>query len=93
MHGEVAELVVAHRDRLCRFAFELIELICRTAGTELIVLDNESDRSPDADLADDILSIIHIYAYRKNERRKNKEDTNLSDDGTENHTEGVVCDE
>jgi len=74
MHGDISEVVVAHRDRLCRFAFELLEWIFQRNGVKLVVLDEEKDHSSDQDLADDILSIIHVYSCRKMGRRyKNKE--------------------
>ena len=32
MQGNISEVVVAHRDRLCRFAFELLEFILASNG-------------------------------------------------------------
>jgi hypothetical protein len=39
--GVLSEVVVAYRDRLCRFAFELIEWLLHSNGVKLVVL-NES---------------------------------------------------
>ena len=64
MSGDISEVVVAHRDRLCRFAFELIEFILTTNKVKLIVLDDDSSKSKDTELSDDILSIIHVYSCR-----------------------------
>lgn len=74
MRGEISEVVVAHRDRLCRFGFELIEFILNKSGTELHVLDEDSEKSPDRDLAEDLVSIIHVYSCRNmgRPRYKNK---------------------
>jgi len=81
MSGGIAEVVVAHRDRLCRFGFELIEFIFKQNGVKLIVLDRKDNESDKQDLADDILSIIHIYSCREMGKRryqnKNKENTSL----------------
>ena len=65
MSGLVQEVVVAHRDRLCRFAFELIELILLQCGVQLIVLNQDNDKSSEVELADDILSIIHVYSCKQ----------------------------
>ena len=84
LSGNISEVVVAHRDRLCRFAFELLEFIFRLHDTRLIVLDQETNQSSDRELADDILSIVHVYSCRSMGKRryKNKKGTYLSDDST-----------
>jgi predicted site-specific integrase-resolvase len=73
MHGDISEIVVAHRDRLCRFAFELLEWIFERNGVKLLVLDEEKGHSSDQELADDILSIIHVYSCRKMGQRRYKD--------------------
>ena len=40
--GSVSEVVVAHRDRLSRFGFELFEWIFKRFGVKLVVLDQAS---------------------------------------------------
>ena len=37
----IGELVVAHRDRLCRFGFDLIQYLVETAGGSVKVLDSD----------------------------------------------------
>jgi predicted site-specific integrase-resolvase len=80
--GELEEIVVAHRDRLCRFAFELIEFIFSQTKTRIIVLDSEDGKSSEQELADDVLSIIHVYSCRKlgkrRYRNKSEENSNVS---------------
>ena len=91
MHGDISEVVVAHRDRLCRFAFELLEWIFKRNGVKLVVLNEEKDHSSDKDLTDDILSIIHVYSNRKIGKRrykyKNKENTSIPNSNTTTSTE------
>lgn len=70
MLGNVSEVVVAHRDRLSRFAFELIEFICIQNGTKIVVLDREEAHSSEQDLAEDIMSIITVFAAREHGQRK-----------------------
>jgi len=80
MSGDVSSIVVAHRDRLCRFGFELFQWIFERNEVELIVLDRENHKSPDEELTDDILSIIHVYSCRRmgGRRYQIKEDKDLS---------------
>lgn len=81
MRGELSTLVVAHRDRLCRFAFELLEFIFKTTNVQLVVLHNDIAASGEQELADDILSIVQVYACRKMGRRRymRPQATTLSD--------------
>jgi predicted site-specific integrase-resolvase len=87
MSGDIEEVVVAHRDRLCRFGFELIEWILESNGVKLTVLDRENSKSPDEELTDDILSIIHVYSCRKMGQRRYKvsENKTLPECESENH--------
>ncbi len=63
MRGDKLTLVVAHRDRLARFAFNLVEHIVKQAGGEVVVLD-ESTGSPEVELTQDLLSILHHFSCR-----------------------------
>jgi putative resolvase len=89
MQGRISEVVVAHRDRLCRFAFDLLEWILKTNRIKLVVLNEEKGSSTEQELAEDILSIIHVYSCRKmgGRRYKNKKDTTVSDSETEDDNE------
>jgi predicted site-specific integrase-resolvase len=56
---------VAHRDRLCRFAFELIADVLRRCGASVHVDSHDPTTStPDGELADDILSIVTVFGAR-----------------------------
>jgi len=81
MSGELEEVVVAHRDRLCRFAFELLQFIFESCEAKLIVLDSEDGKSSEQELAEDILSIIHVYSCRSMGKRryKSKENSSISE--------------
>ena len=90
MSGTIEEIVVAHRDRLCRFAFELLEIIFKKNGVKLTVLkSNSPENGIDTELSDDIMSIVHVYSCRQMGRRRYskgskkineiKEDENLSE--------------
>jgi predicted site-specific integrase-resolvase len=70
LRGAIDEVVVAHKDRLCRFAFGLFERIFRMCKVRLIVLDMDDTKSTEQELADDLLSIVHIYSCRNMGRRR-----------------------
>jgi len=78
--GKIQRVVVASKDRLARFGFDLIQWLCHEYDTEILVLDNECS-SPTEELGKDLLSIIQIYCCKWNGRRryqKNKKNSETS---------------
>jgi putative resolvase len=71
MRGDKLRVVVAHRDRLCRFGFDLVRFVIERHGGEVVVLD-DTKASPDKELVDDLLSIVHVFSCRLNGRRNYK---------------------
>jgi putative resolvase len=70
--GLVAEIVVAHKDRLCRYGAELLEFIFKTFGTELVVYSRQTDPGAKDDareLANDLLAVTTVFVARNNGRR------------------------
>jgi putative resolvase len=61
--GQVSHLIIAHKDRLVRFVFSLIESLGCRHGTNLIIINGE-DISPEPELVQDILSIIQFFSAR-----------------------------
>lgn len=60
---DISTLVVAYADRAIRFGFPLIEWLGQQNGVKLVVL-NQRDLSPEAELIEDILSILHCFSAR-----------------------------
>jgi len=71
MRGEQLEVVVAHRDRLVRFGFELIEWIIQQSGGKVVDL-KQNDLSPEQELTNELLSIIHLFSSRIDRLRNYK---------------------
>ena len=67
--GDKLELVVAHRDRLARFGFELIQWLVQQNGGSVLVL-NQSDASPESELTEDLLAILHTFSCRMHGLRR-----------------------
>ncbi|MFU8849820.1 IS607 family transposase [Micromonospora sp. SL1-18] len=61
--GEVATLVVAHKDRLARFGFDLLEHLAARGGCEIVVANQEA-LSPQRELAEDLLAIVGSFSCR-----------------------------
>jgi len=86
LQGDKLTLVVAHRDRLARFGFELIQYMVESNGGSVVVLDS-TVHSPESELTADLLSILHVFSCRmhglRKYRQKIKEDTSITDTATE----------
>jgi putative resolvase len=61
--GKVATLVVAHKDRLARFGFEYLEHVAAKNGCTILVANQES-LSPQQELVEDLLAIVHTFSCR-----------------------------
>jgi predicted site-specific integrase-resolvase len=72
LQGTIGEIVVAHRDRLCRFGFDLLKLIIEKQGGKITVIDDDKHKSTEQELSEDLLSIIHIYSCRQMGKRSYK---------------------
>jgi len=66
--GSIKTVVVAHKDRLARFASELIEWIIHQAGGKLIIQDSGSKPS-EQELTEDLMAIVHVFSCRLNGKR------------------------
>ena len=70
--GELEEVVVTYKDRLCRFGFELIEYILKTQSNAKIVVLGNNSTSQESELSTDLLSIITVFSARMHGLRKYK---------------------
>ncbi|MEV0897800.1 IS607 family transposase [Actinoplanes sp. NPDC049802] len=63
--GDIGVLVVAHKDRLARFGFgfDYLEHVAAHNGCEIIVANQES-LSPQRELVEDLLAIVHTFSCR-----------------------------
>jgi excisionase family DNA binding protein len=74
--GKINELVVAYKDRLTRFGFELIEdIITKYSNGKIIILNKSETMSQEDELVKDIMAIMNVYVAKMNglRRYKNKE--------------------
>lgn len=63
MAGNVSAVYVAHKDRLCRFGFDLVEQIANMNDCEIVVANNTA-LSPQQELVEDMMAIIHCFSCR-----------------------------
>lgn len=69
--GKISKLIITYKDRLTRFGFDLIEERCKVNNTEIIVINLEKS-SPEKELVEDLMTIIHVFSCRLYGLRKYK---------------------
>ena len=75
--GKINEVVVAYKDRLTRFGYELIEdLIKEYSGGKIIVVNQKDDLEPEEEIVKDVLQIMNVYVAKINGLRKYKKKNN-----------------
>ena len=76
---EVKMLIIAHKDRLARFGFEYFRYFLAKHNCELVTL-NDEEMSPEQEMAEDLMTIIHCFSSRldglRNYRKSLKEALN-----------------
>jgi predicted site-specific integrase-resolvase len=61
--GDVAMLIVAHKDRLARFGFDLLRHLCDSHDCELLIINDEK-LSPEREMVEDLMTIVHCFSSR-----------------------------
>ena len=61
--GAVSTLILAHKDRLARFGFELLRHLCQANRCELLIINDEK-LSPEREMVEDLMTIIHCFSSR-----------------------------
>ena len=71
IEGKINELVIAYKDRLTRFGYELIEDIIKDYSRGKIIVINETKKiKPDEELVNDVMSLMNVYVVKMNGLRK-----------------------
>jgi predicted site-specific integrase-resolvase len=69
--GKIKEVVVVHKDRLCRFGYELIEdIIKKYSNGKITIISGQKDKEPQEELVEDVLQIMNIFVAKMNGLRK-----------------------
>lgn len=80
MNGEIDTIYITYKDRFIRFGYDWFESLCHQFDTKIIVL-NDQTTSPQEELVEDLISIIHVFSCRiyglRKYKKKIKEDDTL----------------
>lgn len=71
MQNQISTIYITYKDRFIRFGYEWFERLCNRHGTKIVVLNNPNT-SPDKEMVEDLVSIIHVFSCRLHGLRKYK---------------------
>ena len=69
MEQTIKTIIVTHKDRFIRFGYDWFEKFCMKFNTTIV---NTEERSPQEELVQDIVSILHVFSCRLYGLRKYK---------------------
>ena len=84
MENKIKMILVSHKDRFVRFGFDWFEKFCNKFNVEIVAVKNER-LSPNEELVQDIVSILHVFSSRLYGLRKYKKQI----EGDENIAKGI----
>ena len=90
IQGNIGEVVVTHKDRLCRFGFEFIEGLIKQYSNGKIVVLNQKKTSPEEELVKDLISIITVFSSRLYGLRSHKLKEKIKRKAIENPKNKIV---
>lgn len=71
--GKINEIVIAYKDRLARFGYELIEWIINEYSQGVItIINKKEEETPEEEITKDIIQIMNVYTAKMNGMRKYK---------------------
>lgn len=66
---KVAKIYITYKDRFIRFGYDWFDNFCQKHGCQIVVLNNPS-LSPEEELTQDLLTILHVFSSRSYGIRK-----------------------
>ena len=71
MEQQIKTIVITNKDRWIRFGYDWFEKFCSKFNTTIVVVNNET-LSPQEELVQDIISILHVFSCKLYGLRKYK---------------------
>lgn len=92
MENKIDTIVITHKDRFIRFGYEWFERFLLKFDTKILVVNNEL-LSPQEELVQDIISILHVFSCRIYGLRKYKKKLEEDKEIAESIQSGVKTNE
>lgn len=74
--GKLNNLYIAHKDRLARFGYELINfIVTKYSDGKIKILNKNEDLEPEEEMVKDVLQIMNVFTAKMNGLRKYRKAT------------------
>ena len=71
MEQKIKTIIITHKDRFIRFGYDWFEKFCMKFHTTIVIV-NKEELSPQEELVQDLVSILHVFSCRLYGLRKYK---------------------
>ena len=78
--GKINTIFITYKDRFIRFGFDWFEQFCKEHGTKIVVINNP-DTSPETEIMQDLMAIVHVFSCRVYGLRKYQKDIDQLEKG------------
>nr|WP_253294687.1 IS607 family transposase [Anaerocolumna aminovalerica] len=79
MESKIKTIIISSKDRFIRFGYDWFEKFCMKFNTSIVIVNNEA-LSPNEELVQDIISILHVFSCRLYGLRKYKKQIKEDED-------------
>lgn len=73
VNGKINELVIAYKDRLARFGYDLIKhFVEHYSNGKIIIINKSNEEEPEEELVKDVMQVMTVFVAKINGRRRYK---------------------
>ena len=62
LEDKIERIVINYKDRLIRYGYEIIEILCKKHNVEIIIINQTEDKTYEQELIEDVLEIITVLS-------------------------------
>ena len=88
--GKINTIFITYKDRFIRFGFDWFEQFCKEHGTKIVVINNP-DTSPETEIMQDLMAIVHVFSCRVYGLRKYQKDIDRLEEGDHHAWRKLFC--
>ena len=77
LNHELDTLIINHQDRLLRFGFELVKILCDKQNIKIVIIETNKETSFEYELSKNIIEIMTVFCAKLYGSRANKNKTYL----------------
>ena len=69
---KVSHIYVTYKDRLSRMSFDMFKRLFSEFGCEIVVINDTEDKADEAEIFEEIISMLHCFAMKMYSRRRKR---------------------